>query len=136
MLMTIAFGVMLATSPAIQAKPAALPDTPQGRQIEAYIKAFNSGDEKTFLDAQDRLFTKTFLARRDRTERATMYKRLRGTFGKMSVSRVVKASPLTIQLKVPSNEGVEADMTFDFDEVAPYRIAGLGVEIQVQGGPQ
>jgi hypothetical protein len=133
MLTTIVFSVVLAAAPAIQAKPAVLPATPQGRQIAAYIQAFNSGDEKTFLDAEERLFTKTALARRDRTERAAMFKRMRGTFGTMSVSRIVKASPLTVHVKVPTTEGVEADMMFDFEEAAPYRIAGIGVEVQIRG---
>ena len=136
MLTIMVLSVMFAGSPAAQAKPATLPETAQGRQVEAYIKAFNSGDEKTFLDAQERLFTKTLLARRDRQERATMYKRMRGVFRNMSVSRVVKATPLTIQVKMPTTEGVDAEVIFDFEDAAPYRIAGVGVEIQVQGGPQ
>ena len=30
-------------------KPAALPDTPQGKHVKAYLDAFNSGDEKKYL---------------------------------------------------------------------------------------
>jgi hypothetical protein len=112
-----------------------LPDTAQGRHVEAYLKAFNSGDEKVFLDAQERLFTRSLLARRDRTERAATYKRMRGNFGVLAVSRMVKATPLTIPVKMPTNEGVEADVTFDFEETAPYRITGMAIEEQIQGAP-
>ena len=65
-----------------------------------------------------------------------MYRRMRGTFDRLTVSRVVKASPLTIQFKAPTTEGVEADVVVDFEETAPFRIAAIGVEVQIQGGPQ
>ena len=134
MLMTVALGLTLTMLPAIQRAPAVLPDTPQGRQVAAYIAAFNSGDEQAFLDAQERLFSKTALARRDRQERAALYRRMRGEFPKLVVNAVRRATPLTIQLAVPTGEGDEAEMTFDFEDTAPYRIVGIGVEIQARGG--
>jgi hypothetical protein len=113
-----------------QAKEVTLPDTPQGRHVEAWIRAFNSGDEKTFLQAQDALMAASVLGKRTPQERAQMFHRMQGDFGKLQVARVVKATPQQITIIVPTKEGDEGTFTFDFEEKAPFRISGIGIDVR------
>jgi hypothetical protein len=112
------------------AKTVTLPDTPQGKHVEAYIKAFNSGDEKTFLEAHEQHLAKSVLDKRAATDRAQMFKRMRGDFGTLKIQRVVTATASQIQIIVPTKEGEEATMTFDFEAAPPYRISGLGIDVK------
>lgn len=108
--------------------PAALPDTPQAKRVRAYIDAFNSGDEGKFLKAQEENFSAETLQRRPAAERAKMYARLRGDFGTMKIVRAA-ATPEQIRVVIPDKDGNEAIFSFDFDAKAPYKIAGLGIDI-------
>ena len=67
--------------------PKTLPDTPQGKHVKAYIDAFNSGDEKKFLAAQEELMAAGDARRRPAAERAKMFSRMKGDFGTLTVKR-------------------------------------------------
>ncbi len=108
----------------------ALLDSPQGKHVQAWLTAFNSGDEKTFLKAQEELFAPATLAKRTPEERANMFRRLHGDFGTMKVEKVLSATPQEIRILVPTADGGEGTFTFTFDAKAPFRITGLGVEVQ------
>ena len=116
------------------AKPATLPDTPQGKRVAAYLEAFNSGDEKTYLAMQDAHMAPDLLKRRSTEERSTMFKRLRGDFPTMKVTKVVKASATEIQVLIPNKEGIDATFSFSFAVEKPFLISGVGVEIDTRGG--
>ncbi len=107
----------------------ALPDTPQGKRVSAYLQAFNAGDEKGFMAMQDAQVKSELLQKRTSAERSAMFKRMKGDFGTLTVARVVKASDTEIVLLVPNKEGIEATFTFRFDTAAPHQIAGIAVEI-------
>lgn len=109
---------------------AALPDTPQGKHVEAYIKAFNSGNEKTFLDAHELHMAKAVLNKRSGPDRAQMFRRMRDDFGTFKVQKVVSATAKQIQIIVPTTGGEDAMLTFDFENDAPYKISGIGVDIK------
>jgi hypothetical protein len=133
MLATVLLGLSLVAAPAQTAPAGAgLPKTPQGKSVEAFFKAFNSGDEKTFLDMQEQLLSKTQLERRSRQERAEMYQKMRRNLGTLSVATVIKATPLVIQLRLRSDRDADPEFTFDFEEKAPFKITGIGVEVQVR----
>jgi urease alpha subunit len=114
------------------AKPAtaALPDTPQGRHVEAYIKAFNSGDEKTFLAANEKLMAPELQAKRSAEERAKLFQRMRSDFGTLKVHRVLGATPAQISFVMILEGGDEGTFTFDFEEKAPFKIQGLGIDVE------
>lgn len=108
--------------------PTTLPNTAQGKQVKAFIDAFNSGDEKTFLKAQEDLMTPEVLAKRPAAERAKMFNRMKGDFGTLTVKRVA-ATPEKIRVVMPDQDGNEAIFSFDFDTKAPYKIKGLGIDL-------
>ena len=129
MVATLVLGLILFATQAGSTK-VALPDTPQGRHVDAFVKAFNSGDEKTFLAAEEAHMTKGTLERRPAAERSQMFKRMQGDFGTFTVQQVVKSTPEQIQVIFPTKQGEDAVFTFDFEKTAPFRIAGIGVDIK------
>jgi hypothetical protein len=140
MIGTLLLSVMLAQQPQVVTQggppPApvpkdaskTLPDTPQGKQVKAFIAAFNSGDEKTFLAAQEQLMAADTLARRPAADRAKMFNRMKGDFGTLTVKRAV-ASPDRIRAVVDDKDGNEAIFSFEFEPKAPFKIKGLGVDV-------
>ena len=128
MLATMLVALMLFVPQAT--KPVALPDTPQGKHVKAYLDAFNSGDEKKYLAMLEDHFEATNLKERPLEERTKMFQRLKGDFGTFKVTKVTKASAEAITLLIPNKEGIEATFNFRFAAAAPYRINGLSVDIE------
>ena len=110
--------------------PVALPDTPQGKHVRAYMDAFNSGDEKKYLAMLEEHFDPATMKDRPVEERRTMFARLKGDFGTFKVSKVTKASADAISLLIPNQEGIEATFNFRFAAAAPYKINGIGIDIE------
>jgi hypothetical protein len=113
-------------------KPVTLPDTPQGRHADAYIKAFNTGDEKTFLAANEKTMTPELLAKRPADERAKLFQRLRGDFATIKIARMLKATPAQIVFVAPLKDGNEGTFTYDFEDKAPFRISRLAIDVEVR----
>jgi hypothetical protein len=107
----------------------ALPDTPQGKRVDTYIKAFNTGDQKRFLTVQDELLVPDVLKKRTLEERTQLYERMKGDFGSLVPTKVAKATAEQIQILVPTKEGDVATFTFDFEPKAPYRISGIRIDV-------
>ena len=108
--------------------PATLPETPQGKRVQAFIDAFNTGDEQKFLKAQEELMSAETLAKRPQAERAKMYGRLKGDFGTFKVKRAIAAGD-KIRVVIPDKDGNEAIFSFELEAKAPYKIKGIGVDI-------
>ena len=114
------------------AKAVTLPDTPQGKHIAAYVEAFNSGDIKKYLEFYQAHMADSILAKRSVEDRTAMFTKMRATFSKLTPSKIVKASAQQIQVQFPTADGeAQGTFTFDFESDAPYKIAGLGVELDM-----
>ena len=114
------------------AKAVTLPDTPQGKHVAAYIAAFNSGDIKTYLAFYEEHMAESILAKRSIEERTKMFTKMRDAFSKLAPSKVVKASAQQIQVLFPTADGdAQGTFTFDFEAAAPYKIASVGVELDM-----
>jgi len=108
--------------------PATLPDTPQGKHVQAFVDAFNSGDQARFLKTQEDLMTAEALAKRPADQRAKMYSRMRGDFPAMKIKRAV-GTPEQIRAVIEDRDGNEAIFSFDFDAKAPFKIKGIAIDI-------
>ena len=114
------------------AKAVALPDTPQGKHVAAYVDAFNSGDINTYLAFYEEHMAASILAKRSVEDRTAMFKKMRATFTTLTASKVLKASAQQIQVQfLTSNGEAHGTFTFDFEPAAPYKIAALGVELDM-----
>lgn len=127
-MITVLLTAMFALAP--QATAVRLPDTAQGRHVQAWVTAFNTGDEKAFLAAQHAHLAKSVTEKRPEAERAKMFRRMRGDFGTMKIERVVKASAEEIQFTTRTKDGGLGTFTFEFEGAAPYLIASIGVDVQ------
>jgi hypothetical protein len=132
MISTLVLVALLGTQIAGAQKPVTLPDTPQGRHVDAYIKAFNTGDEKTFLAANEKLIVPELLAKRPAEERAKIFQRMRGDFGTLKIARIVKATPAQIAFVALLKDGNEGTFTYDFEEKAPFRISRLAIDVEAR----
>lgn len=124
--------VSLLSLQATAPKPVTLPDTPQGRQVDAYLKAFNTGDEKTFLAANEKTMTPELLAKRPAEERAKLFQRLRGDFAAITIARLVTSTPAQIVFVALLTDGNEGTFTYDFEEKAPFRISRLAIDVEAR----
>ena len=106
-----------------------LPDTPQGKIVAGYIKAFNSGDEKTFLTFHTEHMAEDTLKRRTEADRKDLFKRMKDDFGQLKPARIIEAKADAISLAVPTLGGDEATMVFTFETAAPYKINGISVQV-------
>lgn len=128
-MLTCVLTLLLITAAQADSKTAALPDTPQGRRVQAFIAAFNTGDEKQYLAMQNEQFEPAVLKRRSVEERQALFQRIRGDFGSLKIARIVKASAEQIQVVIPTNDGAEGTFTFNFEATKPFRISGMGIEL-------
>lgn len=133
--MTAAFALLSLASPGQQAEKVKLPDTPQAKHVRAYIEAFNTGDVKKYLAMQEEHLAPDALQKRSAGERTKMFERLRADFGTLAVKEVLSASAERIDLAVPDRKGTTATFSFRFEAPAPFRIAGIAVEIDGGGQP-
>jgi hypothetical protein len=108
--------------------PATLPATPQGRHVEAYIAAFNTGDKEKFLAAHETFMSADTLARRPEADRAKLFDRMRGDFDTLKVKRAV-ADGDEIRAVITDKDGNDAIFSFAFETTAPHRISRLRVDI-------
>ena len=100
--------------------------------MDAYIKAFNTGDEKTFLAANEKTMTPELLAKRPAEERAKLFQRMRGDFATIKIARLVKATPAQIVFVALLKDGNEGTFTYAFEEKAPFRISGLTIDVEAR----
>lgn len=133
MIAALLLTVTMFAGQAAKAEAPMLPDTPQGKAVQTWVKAFNSGDEKTFLKAQEDLMSPTVLGKRSPEERAKLFQRMKGDFGTMKIEKVLKATAQQIKIQVPTQDGATGTFTFDFEEKAPFKIVGIGIDVQSGG---
>src|SRR5688572_9821433 len=113
-----------------QATSTRLPDTPQGKHVQAWVTAFITGDDKTFLAAQRAHMAKSVLDKRPEAERAKIFQRLRGDFGVMKIEKVVKTTADEIQFTVRTRDGALGTFTFEFEGAAPFLIDSIGIDVK------
>jgi hypothetical protein len=118
---------LLGMASAVQ-EPTALPDTPQGKHVRAYVDAINSGDVKKYLAMIETHLAPSIVSKRTPEEHTEMFNRVRGDFEKLRITRVTMTDE-GIDVVMPDQEGSEATFSFTFETGAPYRITGIRVAI-------
>lgn len=109
----------------LQAPPAAsLPATPQGRQLDAFVKALRTS-EAAFVTFQ----AEHMLPKRTPEQHKTMCQRIRKEFADFAILRVLSASADQISVAVQHPAGMNAVFTFAFEKAGPHRITDMNVEV-------
>jgi CubicO group peptidase (beta-lactamase class C family) len=105
-----------------------LPDTPQGRLVADYIKAFNSGDEKVMREFFANNVAASALEQRPIDARVEVYREMRGNMGTISVRRVASARDNEVVVLVQTKENEWRELTFILESTPPHKLMGIRVE--------
>lgn len=122
-------GLLLVAASALAAgNSAAIPDTPLGRRVAAYVSAFNSGEEKAMADFWRANFTDESLRERPVEARLTFYRRMRSDMKTIVPVKVEESSATTMAILMKTQEGEWIRAAFEAEAKAPYRLASMRIE--------
>jgi hypothetical protein len=107
---------------------ARLPDTPAGRVAAAYLKAFNSGDEKAMTGFFLNHLSKTSQESRPMEERLKIFHRMRDDLGELQVESISDDAEQGLTVTMQAKEGGSVELRFEMDASEPQKLRGLRVE--------
>jgi CubicO group peptidase (beta-lactamase class C family) len=110
-----------------------LPETPAGRSVAAYVKAFNGGEAamKEFFEgrvAKEALLKTPVEARLDR------YRQMRERMGTIDLRKVVESRGAFVSVVARTTNGPTVRMDFEFEPNEPFGLLGIRVEAVEEGG--
>ncbi|RIK62658.1 hypothetical protein DCC62_26925, partial [candidate division KSB1 bacterium] len=112
-----------------------LPESAAGRRVAAYIESFNSGNETTVREFQNKNFVSAILQRRSEAERLQMYRQIHGNLGRLTLRRVLQARQDAISILVTAANGESLRCDFAFETAAPHKITGISID-QAEAGDE
>ncbi len=112
-----------------------LPESAAGRRVAAYIESFNSGNEATVREFQNKNFSSALLQRRSEVERMQMYRQIHGNLGRLTLRRVLQAGNDAISILVTAANGEWLRCDFNFEATAPHKITALSID-QAEAGDE
>jgi len=112
----------------------ALPDTPGGTLVSAYLKAFNAG-EPGMRDFLEKYIAKDDLARVPLESRLTRFRQMKERLGRLEPVKIIHSSDSSITLDIKSSEGPLVELTFELAPTSPPTLRGIRVEDRDQGEP-
>jgi CubicO group peptidase (beta-lactamase class C family) len=115
------------------AQSPALPDTPAGKLVADYLKAFNSGDEQVWREFLTTHVAKSALEKVSLEERVKRYQEIRTALGGFELRRVVEVGQTSAQIMALTKRGEEVQLSFDLEPQPPYGL--LGVRVERNAGP-
>lgn len=120
--------VLVVSAIAQTPESAKVPDTPQGRLVTAYVKAFNSSDEKAMRDFITNNVAASALQQRPLDKRLEIYREMRGNMGTIDVRRVVGAKDDEVVVLARTKEGEWRELTFMLEPTPPHKLMGIRVQ--------
>jgi CubicO group peptidase (beta-lactamase class C family) len=115
-----------------QKPEAQLPQTPAGKAVEAYFKAFNAG-EAAMKDFLEEFSAKDSLQRTPIQARLERYRLMRGQLGSLESQKVVESRPNFVSITAKAQGGRLIRLDFEFETAEPFGL--LGIRIEALGGP-
>lgn len=107
-----------------------LPDNAVGRVIAAYLKAFNSGDDKVMQEFLEASLSKASLASRPMKDRLEVYHRLRDDLGNLTISEIAAPNETAVNVTFQSAKGPAPIFMFEMDTSEPNKLKGLRIELR------
>ncbi|HUL45393.1 MAG TPA: serine hydrolase domain-containing protein [Bacteroidota bacterium] len=109
-----------------------LPETPQGRTVEEYLKAFNTHDTVGMKNFFLQHVSKEGLSERSAEARVTRTQMFWTDVKSLTPVRVAGTTDNSISVIARNGRGEPLTLTFQFDNNAEHTLAGLGVEMGEQ----
>ena len=135
----LALGLIIATAAVTtagaQSTEIRYPQTPAGKAVEAYFKAFNAGEEamKAFFSdfsAMDALRKTPLDMRLDR------YRQMRGRLQSLEPQKLADARDNFVSVVAKTGAGEFVRLDFEFEAAAPFGLQGIRIEDMEGGGGQ
>jgi len=103
-----------------------LPQTPAGRRIEAYLKAFNAGEPamREFMAEQT---AKDSLQKVPVEIRLNRYRQMRDRLGSVNLQRVVESRDDFVSVIVRGSKGPIVNLEFQFEPAEPFGLIGIRI---------
>ncbi len=117
----------------ISAQSPTLPDTPAGKLVTEYLKAFNSGDENVWREFITTHIAKSALEKVSIAERLKRYQEIRSALGGFEFRRVIGTGQSSIQILALTKRGEEVQVSFELEPQIPYGL--LSVRVERNEGP-
>lgn len=131
---TIAFILLyLLGAVLVSAQSPTLPNTPAGKLVAEYLKAFNSGDEHVWREFITTHIAKSALEKVSIEERMKRYQEIRSAIGGFELRRVIEAGESSMQILALTTRGEEVEVSFELEPQSPHGL--LGVRIERNEGP-
>ena len=105
-----------------------LPVTEAGKQVAAYIKAFNSGDAKEMRSFFETYAAKKTPAKATIEQRLERYRQMNGRMGTLALKKVFEATEAGVTVLATSSNGGMLRLEFEFEPDAPHGFLGLAVD--------
>ena len=112
-----------------------LPQTPAGRRVEAYVKAFNAGEAamKDFFAAN---VVKDSLLKNPVETRLARYRQMRERLGTLEIRKVVESRADLVNVVAHGSNGSVVSLDFQFEAAEPFGFLAVRVmDLGEEGGP-
>lgn len=112
-----------------------LPQTPAGKAVEAYFKAFNAGEEamKAFFSG---FISKEALQKTPLDVRLDRYRQMRGRLQSLEPQKLADARDNFVSVVARTGAGELVRLDFEFEAAAPFGLLGIRIEDMGGGGGQ
>jgi len=111
------------------------PQTPAGKAVEAYFKAFNAGEEaiKAFFS---NFASKEALQKTPLDVRLDRYRQMRGRLQSLEPKKLADARDNFVSVVAKTGAGELVRLDFEFEAAAPFGLLGIRIEDMGGGGDQ
>jgi D-alanyl-D-alanine carboxypeptidase len=107
---------------------AVLPDSPVGKHVEEYLKAFNSSDQKLMrLFFQERT-ARSSLADVPVEQRLSRFAQMKQRLESLQLKRVMSSTSRSVTILATAKSRATVQLDFEFEPQPPYGLLGIRVE--------
>jgi len=112
-----------------------LPQTPAGRQVEAYILAFNAGESamREFITGHT---AKNALQKTPVEVRMDRYRKMRDRLGSIELRKLVESRADFVSVIARTSDGPIVRLEFQFESTEPFGLIGIRIEAMEDAGEE
>ncbi|MCJ7644369.1 MAG: beta-lactamase family protein [Candidatus Aminicenantes bacterium] len=114
---------------------AALPETPAGRHVEAYVRAFNAGESamREFFAGH---IAKGALQKTPVEARMERYKQMHDRLGSLELQKLVESRSDFVSVVARTANGPFVRLDFQFEPAEPFGLLGIRIEAMEDAGEE
>ena len=113
---------------ALAKETAKLPSTPAGKRVDAYLAAFNSGNEQTMREYMEKNVAPEALQQWSMEERLTVYRQMKEEMGGLTLRRVVETKENAVTVLAQYRKGDWFKLGFEFEPKGENKLLGIRIE--------